>query len=307
MIQGSPTIGLNIPYGITMYGVTGNESLIIVDMGANQVVDIKNVDSNNATIFLPVYNWTGVGGFYYPVFAFVDTKNANDLYVSEYGNCRVDLFSSMQIYNPPPRIVAGITENNGATLNDINGAMGITLDKHKNLYVADIGNSRITLWALNATSGIIIAGKNTSGSDSMSLSGPSGIFLDQDNLLLYVADTFNHRIQVFNLNGTIPCNGTTVAGGSGLGSGSNQLYYPSAVWVSKKTGAIYIVDQYNHRIQRWNQGATTGVTLAGNPNGVSGSDSTHLNTPVGIAININETQMYVSDQYNSRIQRFDLI
>ncbi len=290
-----------------MYGVDGNESLIVVDIGANQVVDIKNVDSNNATIFLPAYNWTGGGGFYYPVFAFVDTKNANDLHVSEYGNCRVDLFSSMQIYNPAPRIVAGITENNGATLNDVNGVMGITLDKQKNLYVADMGNHCITRWAPNATTGVLIAGNGTVGTDSMHLDQPCGIFLDQNNSLLYVADTFNHRIQVFKLNGTPPYNGTTVAGGNGQGSGSNQLNQPIDVWVSTKTGAIYIADQNSNRIQRWNKGATTGVTLAGSPSGVAGSDSTHLNNPAGLVINTNETQMYVNDSNNARIQRFDFI
>jgi sugar lactone lactonase YvrE len=276
-------------------------------MGANQVVDIKNVDSNNKTISLLVYNWTGGGSFSGPVFAHVDTENANNLYISEYLNCRVDLFSSMQIYNPPPRIVAGSTLACGSTLNEINGAMGITLDKQKNLYVADIGNSRILRWAPNATSGVLIAGTNTSGDDSMSLNQPCGIFLDENNSLLYVVDYYNNRIQAFNLNGTPPYNGITVAGGNGQGSASNQFNVPNDVWVSKKTGAIYIADQANNRIQRWDKGATAGITLAGSPDGIAGSDSTHFNNPVALVINANETQMYVSDSSNARIQRFDLI
>ncbi len=307
VIQGSLTVGLNFPFGVTMYGVVGNESLIIVDFNAQQVLDMKNVDSNDTTVSVLARNWTGGGQFYFPSYPHIDTQNANDLYVSEFEDCRVVLFSSMQIDNPLPKVVAGVTGSAGSAANQLYAPMGITLDGQKNLYVADYGNSRIMLWRPNATSGILIIGNGTYGSDSMSLNEPSGIFLDQDNSLLYVADANNHRIQVFHLTGSPPYNGTTVAGGNGVGSGSHQLNKPADVWISKKTGAIYIADQYNSRIQRWNTGASTGVTLAGSPTGSAGTDSTHLFFPYSLVINTDETRMYVSDTANQRIQRFDLI
>jgi DNA-binding beta-propeller fold protein YncE len=139
------------------------------------------------------------------------------------------------------------------------------------------------------------------------LYSPCDIFLDEDNSLLYVADLSNNRIQVFHLNGTPPYNGTTVAGGNGPGSGSHQLNGPAGVWASSKTGAIYIADTFNSRIQKWSKGATSGVTLAGSPYGNAGSNSTMLNSPTGLSINANETRMYVADSRNGRIQRFDLI
>jgi sugar lactone lactonase YvrE len=109
------------------------------------------------------------------------------------------------------------------------------------------------------------------------------------------------------LTGSPPYNGTTIAGGYGVGSGSHQFNTPADVWVSKTTGAIYIADQYNNRIQRWTKGASTGVTLAGSPNGSAGTDSTHLFFPYSLVINADQTRMYVSDSWNKRIQRFDLI
>jgi sugar lactone lactonase YvrE len=290
VIQGSLTVGLNFPFGLTMYGVMGNESLIIADLSAQQVLDMKNVDSNDTTVSVLARNWTG-----------------GDLYVSDNRNFRVVLFSSMKIGNPLPKVVAGVTGRAGSAPNQFSAPMGITLDGQKNLYVADFFNSRIMLWRPNATFGILIIGNGTNGSDSMSLNQPSGIFLDQDNSLLYVADTNNHRIQVFHLTGSPPYNGTTVAGGNGPGSDSHQLNTPTDVWVSKKTGAIYIAEYGNNRIQRWNKGASTGVTLAGSPNGTSGIDSTHLYHPRSLVINADETRMYVSDSLNKRIQRFDLI
>jgi sugar lactone lactonase YvrE len=84
-------------------------------------------------------------------------------------------------------------------------------------------------WAVNATSGILIAGAGVSGDGPDQLQNPTGIYLDEQNSLLYVADTSNHRRQLFRLNGSSPHNGTTVAGGNGLGSDSNQLFGPIEV------------------------------------------------------------------------------
>ncbi len=84
-------------------------------------------------------------------------------------------------------------------------------------------------------------------------------------------------------------------------------YVPFGVWVSNKTEAIYIADGNNNRIQRWSQGATTGVTIAGDPNGTSGTNATMLTTPCRLTANTNETLLYVSDTINFRMQRFQLI
>ena len=65
-------------------------------------------------------------------------------------------------------------------------------------------------WALNATSGVVIAGIGVESSTSMGLSWPADIFLDANNSLLYVADYGNNRIQVFHLNGTSPYSGRTI-------------------------------------------------------------------------------------------------
>ena len=77
--------------------------------------------------------------------------------------------------------------------------------------------------------------------------------------------------------------------------------------VSKKTGAIYIADTGNHRIQRWYIGDLQGVTIAGDPTGISGTDSAHLSSPRNVALSTDEKQLFVSDTGNSRIQVFELV
>ena len=70
---------------------------------------------------------------------------------------------------------------------------------------------------------------------------------------------------------------------------------------------MYIADYANNRIQRWQLGASEGVTIAGDPKCRRGSNATMLYYPTGLALNANETQMYVTDLGNKRVQRFQLI
>jgi sugar lactone lactonase YvrE len=61
---------------------------------------------------------------------------------------------------------------------------------------------------------------------------------------------------------------------------------------------IFISEVDNHRITRWNPGATSGV---------NGTTANLLDSPAGIALSQNETYLYVNDLNNNRIQRFELI
>jgi sugar lactone lactonase YvrE len=159
-------------------------------------------------------------------------------------------------------------------------------------------------WAPNATYGTLSAGTGVAGSSSQQLNNPHGIYLDEYNSYLYIADTNNHRIQRYYLGATV--NITTVAGGNGPGSSSNQLNTPYAVYVSKKTGTVFIADSYNDRIQCWSPGATSGVTIVGTT-GLSGTSPTLLYNPYGVSLNPNETYLYISDSKNNRVQRFNLV
>jgi sugar lactone lactonase YvrE len=63
----------------------------------------------------------------------------------------------------------------------------------------------------------------------------------------------------------------------------------------------------NNRIHRWAPNATEGVTIPGNSQDQAGSTARRLFDSCVIAINANETLMYVSDAGNNRIQKFQLI
>ncbi|CAF5172442.1 unnamed protein product, partial [Rotaria magnacalcarata] len=79
------------------------------------------------------------------------------------------------------------------------------------------------------------------GNGSNQLYHRSGVVLVPNSSILYIADTYNHRIMAYLLNAT---SGSVVAGGHGAGTGSNQLCYPySFTWNSSPTS--FLIVNYN--------------------------------------------------------------
>ena len=300
------TVGLNNPTGISVIGTDVN-SIVVADLSNSRIVALWNIGTTYENVSVVATEWEPNRSLCYPYYLHINVRNGYNLYVSDYCYAHVIMYTNMQSVNPPPLVVAGTNHTGGVGLQFLDAPFGIQLDSNSNLYVAAMDDHFVTLWAPNATIGILVAGLGIQSSTSMGLSSPAGIALDERDSFLYVVDSGNHRIQRYSLNETWPCNGTTVAGGNGAGSGSHQLLTPRDVWISKKTKAVYIADTGNHRIQRWNQGATEGVTIAGDPRGISGSGPTQLANPRAIALNANETYMYVTDRVNNRVQRFRLI
>ncbi|CAF1466805.1 unnamed protein product [Adineta steineri] len=180
---------------------------------------------------------------------------------------------------------------------------GIVIDSLGNIYVSSVECNSVTKWNPNGTNSTLVAGSlsTTVGSDSEHLYSPYGLFFDEINSLLYVADAGNNRVQRFALGNLT---GVTVAGGNGQGTASNQLNFPSAIHVSQRDNSYYICDYHNNRIQKWVIGATYGVTIAGSSTGVAGSTLNLLNSPYDIWVDPNATYMLISDSSNCRVQKY---
>jgi hypothetical protein len=308
VIPGSSTPGLNSPYGITVFG-PDTDSIVIVDLWNARLIAIWDASTIYQNISVVATEWAPGQPLCLPFDLFVDRKNSYNLYLSDYCSAQVILYSNMQSISPTPLVVVNTAYIEGATANHINAPFGIYVDSHYNVYVVSQADNIVVFWPLNATytNATVVVGLDRPDNTSMGLDQPYTLELDENNSWLYVADANNNRIQRYSVNGTWPCIGTTVAGGNGIGAGAHQLYYPTYIRISEKTGTMYIVDSNNNRIQRWEQGATTGVTIAGDPYGNSGSSATMLYYPTGLSINDNETLMYVTDSSNNRVQRFQLI
>lgn len=122
---------------------------------------------------------------------------------------------------------------------------------------------------------------------------------------VWVADTRNHRLQKFDANGKF----LGVIGTPGRGKG--QFITPS--WVSFEAGGAYYVaetnsapddlaaaDIQNQRIQKF---AADGTFLL--EWGALGADRGQFRFPMMVAVDA-MNHAYVSDYYNTRVQKFDL-
>jgi sugar lactone lactonase YvrE len=259
-------------------------------------------DNGNRVLAFTLENLTGqvlTNFSNWPAFMCFDNRTSN-IYITIVLSHIIYIWPSNQTI--PPDGVAGTN----CSLSTLRGPTGIAIDSLGNVYVSSFYCNWITKWAPNATTSTLFAGSPTgaSGWDAITLYAPYGLALDESNSFLYVADRYNYRIQRFPMDGSGI--GVTVAGDNGEGPASNQIFRPTAVYISKLDGSLYISDCYNNRIQKWTVNATVGITVAGDPNGASGNTPYLLNRPYAFAFDPEEKYMYVSDSVNNRIQRFTL-
>ncbi|CAF4253365.1 unnamed protein product, partial [Adineta steineri] len=97
--------------------------------------------------------------------------------------------------------------------------------------------------------------------------------------------------------------GTVVAGGNGPGTNTSQLWLPFGFTLDLSTNSLIIANYAANNVVRWVIGATGWTLLAGSATGASGSSSTLLNNPVGVALD-QYKNLYVADAANHRIQYF---
>ncbi|CAF3005220.1 unnamed protein product [Rotaria sp. Silwood2] len=111
------------------------------------------------------------------------------------------------------------------------------------------------IWSKN---GITVAGGHGYGSKTTQLDHPWGLYVD-DDLTIYVADYWNHRIVEWKSDAT---NGKVVASGNGRGNKAHQLNNPYDVIIDKESDSLIISDYGNNRVVRWpRQDGTRGETI----------------------------------------------
>ena len=128
-------------------------------------------------------------------------------------------------------------------------------------------------------------------SSIINLNEPMGIGTDEQGNL-YVADSMNYQIQVFDNDALF------LKKWGQQGSNDGEFNYPVGIAVSN-SGNIYVADQYNHRIQKFNHEGTFIKSW-----GSFGENDGEFDTPMRLAVNGLEN-VYVVDFGNNRIQVFD--
>ncbi len=164
------------------------------------------------------------------------------------------------------------------------------------VYVADARNHRIQKF--DADGNLIWATGSFGSLDAGTAEGgrfnePWGVGVGPDGSV-YVADTWNHRIQKLDANGQY----VTGWGVFGQGETTDAFWGPRSVVVDG-SGRVYVADTGNKRVAVFDDQGRALSTI-----GLAGSDPGMLDEPVGLAVSPEGT-LYVADTWNLRVQVFE--
>ena len=172
---------------------------------------------------------------------------------------------------------------------------GMDVAPDGSLYVADTGNHRI----LHLSPDGEILDEWGSFADLEQGAAPGGTFNEPWDVAaapdgtVYVADTWNHRIQHFTGEGDF----IGMFGAFGQGESPTVLWGPRAVDVDDE-GRLYVADTGNKRILVFDDQGESIATFGG-----PGYEPGRLSEPVGLAL-ADDGTLYVADTWNMRIQGF---
>ena len=204
-------------------------------------------------------------------------------------------------------------------------------DDNQSIVIADWWNHRIVEWKMGeTTNGTVIAGGQGQGNRLDHLNHPTDVLIDKETNSLLIADRDNRRVLRWSRRqGTtqdevvvdnIWCwglamdhqrylyvsdtdqnevrrhtlgdkNGIIVAGGNGQGNQSNQLNYPTYLFVDEEQ-AVYVSDYSDHRVMKWNEDVKEGIVAARGQG--QGSALRQLSSPLELFVDSSDT-LYVAD------------
>ncbi|MFL5731650.1 MAG: DUF2298 domain-containing protein [Chloroflexia bacterium] len=196
---------------------------------------------------------------------------------------------------------------------------GIARDAQGNFYVADTQNERIQKFDPSGKWLASFGSKGNGNGQFAAISaeaqgtGPGGVAVDaQGNV--YVADTWNHRIQKFNPDGRFLTTWGSFLSLSDPNSANEankdkRFYGPRGVAVGPD-GSVYVADTGNKRVLVFDAEGNPKRQIAdgASPERVAPqypyNKPGELNEPMGIAVD-KSRNVYVADTNNHRIQKFD--
>ncbi|HEU4324370.1 MAG TPA: NHL repeat-containing protein [Roseiflexaceae bacterium] len=203
--------------------------------------------------------------------------------------------------------------------------LGLAVDRHGCLWVADTGNHRVLRFdhaadlSSGAAAGAVLGqpdfGSSATASGACGMNRPSGVACDSG--ALWVADTFNNRVLRFDRVTDLPPGAPASAtlgqpdfGRSAAVAGPGGMYRPRGLMVDPG-GQLWVADSANNRVLRFDQaanlpsGAPASAAL-GQPDllrNATASDTAGLHCPSAVAVDC-DGRLWIADTFNSRLLCF---
>jgi DNA-binding beta-propeller fold protein YncE len=197
-------------------------------------------------------------------------------------------YSRINHYAPQGKLMAQWGQN-GTNFGQIFFPRAVAVNSKGEIYVSEYGvTERVQRFAPRGTR--CLASLGTAGDKPGDFNRPEGLGVDAQDRV-YVADSCNHRIQVFSDSGEF------LRAYGRAGSGPGQLSYPYDVRVDA-VGRQYVCEFGNSRVQIFDE-AGHSLELLGGP----GSNPGQFSNPWSIALD-SAGNLYVADSLNHRVQKF---
>jgi DNA-binding beta-propeller fold protein YncE len=167
---------------------------------------------------------------------------------------------------------------------------GIAIDEER-LYVVDTHGHKIVAFSKRDGSLLFNFGKNGSGKGAFNY--PTNIFIAKDGLI-YISDSMNFRVQIFDKQGHF----ISMFGKHGDGSGDLSKSRGIAV---DSDGNVYVADALFDAVQIFNKDGRLLLAF-----GKTGRGNGQMILPAGLFID-DRDKIYVADSYNNRVQIFQYL
>jgi sugar lactone lactonase YvrE len=287
--SGSDAGYFNTPVGVAV-DVTGN--VYVADEANNRIQKFSG-SGIYMTQFGGVPTPTGTGSgnlngqLNTPVGVAVDVTG--NVYVADWGNNRIQEFSSSGIY------MAQFGGPGGSGSGNLNHPSAAAISNSGNAYVADTGN--FIIQEFNSTYTYVTQWPSTplvAGTGDGQFSSPVGVAIDSASNV-YVTDFYNNNVQVFSSSGAY----MTQWGSSytNPGNGDGQFCGPYGIAIDS-SGNVYVVDQGNYRVEEF---SSTGKCLK--QWGGYGNGEYQFILPSGIAVDSNGN-IFVVDSGTNKVKKF---
>jgi NHL repeat/Bacterial TSP3 repeat len=234
--------------------------------------------------------------------------------------------------------------SSGSAAGQLNSPIGVAVSGAGDVYVADLSNDRIVEYTASGSfvrafgksvggSGVDVCTTTcqagSAGDGAGEIGGPTGIAVSGSNEV-YVTDSTNERIAVFNSSGSFVRAFGKSVGGSGVdvcttichagtaGAGAGQLNDPTGIAVSG-SNEVYVADSTNQRIAVFNSsgsflrafgkgvnsanGSDVCTPASGCKAGSAGAAAGQFSTPGGVGVS-GTGEIYVADRSNRRVLEF---
>ncbi len=183
---------------------------------------------------------------------------------------------------------------------------GVVDTVNGHILIADTGNQRVEVLSTATLATVAIIGTTgVAGSDNAHFDNPTGAAFVGTTDQIFVSDSGNDRIQVFDAVSFAYVG--TISGTSGsarlLATGEASFSAPGGMYAD--AGRLYVADTGNQRVQIFDAATMAYVATLGST-GVAGADNAHFNAPADVTVNDAVGEILVADRGNSRVQRFDV-